>query len=452
MFYQQLGGTKTMRQLNRTEKQLLSILAVYKQMGKAGALGDMSKTLNSFANQSRMMTEYWQQLKTWTGVVLVDLIEQSGVLVYINALLITMSEIMRAIAISRGAGQDNFIDGLFETTEATNEAVDELQGKLLDFDKFRSLSGAEENVLGIDEQLLQAIKGYSSQIDKAQNSAQQLADEWLSILGFTKDANGEFTITDEKLNGIKSVLKGILGIIGIIFGLGIISAIVKLGMTLNKYAIQPLIKLFTLMAVQGKKAIENWILHLMEAIGAGNTFKLAVWSMTGAMVGLTASVMGAFALIQNWGDMNTWQRIIGIIGVATTAILGLAMAFGVFHSAWSLGLASAGIVAGIAMIVGSIASVKKDVSVPVEYNAMGASNIDSSTLFVAEEMGRTEAVFNGTNGKTNVANIQQMQMAFNGALSNWWANAKHDIPQFREVSKTGIYEVAKSEMRRRGEW
>jgi hypothetical protein len=56
MFYQQLGGTKTMRQLNRTEKQLLSILAVYKQMGSAGALGDMTKTLNQFANQARMMT------------------------------------------------------------------------------------------------------------------------------------------------------------------------------------------------------------------------------------------------------------------------------------------------------------------------------------------------------------------------------------------------------------
>ena len=70
MFYQQLGGTKTMRQLNRTEKQLLSILAVYQQMGSAGALGDMTKTLNQFANQSRMMTEYWAELKAWTGLIL----------------------------------------------------------------------------------------------------------------------------------------------------------------------------------------------------------------------------------------------------------------------------------------------------------------------------------------------------------------------------------------------
>ena len=83
-YYQMIGGTKSMRNLTRTEKQLLSILAVYQQMGSAGALGDMTKTLNSFANQSRMMTEYWVELKTWSGLILKDLIDQSGILVYIN--------------------------------------------------------------------------------------------------------------------------------------------------------------------------------------------------------------------------------------------------------------------------------------------------------------------------------------------------------------------------------
>jgi hypothetical protein len=206
MFYQQLGGTKTMRQLNRTEKQLLSILAVYKQMGSAGALGDMSKTLNQFANQSRMMTEYWAELKTWSGLVLKDLIDQSGALIYINAALITMTEVVKAIAKSRGLGDENFLTGLFETAEATNDAVDELQGKLLDFDKFRSLEGASASPLAIDEKLLQAITGYSSKIDQAQNAAQQLANSWGEILGFTIGANGEWEISEEKLSSIENTL------------------------------------------------------------------------------------------------------------------------------------------------------------------------------------------------------------------------------------------------------
>ena len=52
--YQSLGGTKTMRQLTRTEKQLLSIYAIFNQMDRSGAVGDMQKTIESYANQSRV--------------------------------------------------------------------------------------------------------------------------------------------------------------------------------------------------------------------------------------------------------------------------------------------------------------------------------------------------------------------------------------------------------------
>ena len=442
--YQAIGGTKTMRQLTRTEKQLLSILAVYKQMGASGALGDMTKTLNTFANQSRMMTEYWQQLKTWTGVVLVDLIEQSGVLVYINALLITMSEIMRAIAISRGAGQDNFIDGLFETTEATNEAVDELQGKLLDFDKFRSLSGAEENVLGIDEQLLKAITGYSSQIDKAQNSAQQLADEWLGILGFTEDANGEFTITDGKLNRIKNVLKTILGIVGVIFGLGIISAIVKLGMTLNTYAIQPLktlsIKLvgwFQSIQLQGALATTTMQKFSVVMGYVGRAVLMAVMSFT-----LFDSIISGLD-----GPARQTVSIISIIVGALATLLGVILAIKGGLKGGLIGATIAGL--GVGALLAGIKGVATQNATIDNYADGGLP--DKGTLFRAGEAG-AEIVYNTPSGQSGVVNVQQIQSAFNGALNNWWSNAKHDIPQFKEVSKTGIYEVAKSEMRRRGEW
>ena len=76
---------------------------------------------------------------------------------------------------------------------------------------------------------------------------------------------------------------------------------------------------------------------------------------------------------------------------------------------------------------------------------------DKGTLFRAGEAG-AEIVYNTPSGQSGVVNVQQIQMAFNGALNNWWSSAKHDIPQFRESSKTGIYEVVKGEMRRRGEW
>ena len=429
MFYQQLGGTKTMRQLNRTEKQLLSILAVYQQMGSAGALGDMTKTLNSFANQSRMMTQYWQELKAWSGLLLKDLLEDWQVLIYINAALITMTEIVKAIAKSRGLGEENFIDGMFESTEATNDAVDELQGKLLDFDKFRSLEGTSASPLAIDEKLLEAITNYSSQVENARNAANELAEQWMIALGWTRDENGELVITEDNLKKIKDAINGVTTALGALIALGVWSYIVKIGTSIYKYGIVPLISL-------GRTIISH-ITPAMAKLAAG-------------FLAIGIAVKGAFFLIENWGDMSSWQQIIGVIGVATTAILGLAMAFGVFNTAWSLGLATAGIIAGIGAIMAVMSSVRKEAETPIQFAAVGASDLDGGTLFVAGEMGKTEAVFTGANGKTNVANIQQMKAAYSQSLNEWWAKAKYDIPAFQGVSDSGIYTIVDGEARRRG--
>lgn len=412
--YQSIGGTKTMRQLTRTEKQLLSILAVYKQMGASGALGDMTKTLNTFANQSRMMTEYWQQLKTWTGVVLVDLIEQSGVLVYINALLITMSEIMRAIAISRGAGQDNFIDGLFETTEATNEAVDELQGKLLDFDKFRSMSGAEENILGIDEQLLQAISGYGSQIDMAQNSAQKLAEQWLQALGFTKDTNGELVISEEKLDKIKAVLKSILAIVGTLFGLGIVAGIVKIGTTLYKYAIKPL------------GLLVKWLFTSQTAF-AGLTRAVAVFF-------LSFTLFDAF--LSDLGDTAK-----GVFS-ALTILLGLIVAI---KGALKGGLVGASVSAlGLGAIVAGIKNLSE-----VSWFAEGGMP-DKGTMFVAGEAG-AEIVYNTPSGQSGVVNVQQIEQAMYGALVRYGkSNGGNGQPIEVYLDGEKVYQNTTAHAKRRG--
>lgn len=412
--YESIGGTKTMRQLTRTEKQLLSILAVYRQMGASGALGDMTKTLNTFANQSRMMMEYWQQLKTWTGVVLVDLIEQSGVLVYINALLITMSEIMKAIAISRGAGQDNFIDGLFETTEATNEAVDELQGKLLDFDKFRAMSGAEENILGIDEQLLQAISGYSSQIDMAQNSAQKLAERMLQAIGFTKDTNGELVISEEKLDNIKAVLKSILAIVGTLFGLGIVAGIVKIGTTLYKYAIKPL------------GLLVKWLFTSQTAF-AGLTRAVAVFFLSFTLFDTLLSDLGDTAK----GVFSALTILLGLIVAIKGALKG--------------GLVGASVSAlGLGAIVAGIKNLSE-----VSWFAEGGMP-DKGTMFIAGEAG-AEIVYNTQSGQSGVVNVQQIEQAMYGALVRYGkSNGGNGQPIEVYLDGEKVYQNTTAHAKRRG--
>ena len=82
-------------------------------------------------------------------------------------------------------------------------------------------------------------------------------------------------------------------------------------------------------------------------------------------VGALLTSLGlVFGLIENWGKMDNWAKIIGVIGTLTTVVLGAAMAFGVFHSAWSMGLAVAGIVAGIVATTAAINSAKDNIEEP----------------------------------------------------------------------------------------
>lgn len=455
--YQALGGTKTMRQLNNTEKQLLSIYAVFKQMGASGALGDMSKTINEFANQSRMMTEYWAELKTWSGLLLKDLIDDWGILVKINALLITATEVVKAIAKSRGIGDENYLTGLFETAEATNDAVDELQGKLLDFDKFRSLEGATASPLAIDEKLLQAITGYSSKIDQAENAAQKLAESWMSVIGFTKDANGEFVITEENLSKIEQVIKGIGIAIGTILGLSLLASIVKFGSFIGTYAIIPLVKLgitittsvlipmakfYYELAVRAVSALLSYAKTMITAVGATNLMRIGI--------GLLVANVALLAL--GWDKMSDGEKVVGVFGAIGAAALAAAAAVAAFYGSWTMGIAAVAIIGGLAAIAGAFVSFKGTMKSmkEAEFFAGGASDIDGGTLFVAGEMGKTEAVYTGSNGKTNVANVRQMEQAFYNALSRHSREGNGTIVVQTYLDGEKVYENTTAKAKARG--
>lgn len=494
--YESLGGTKSIRNLSQTEKRLLSIYAIFQQMGTSGALGDMTKTLDNFANQSRMAAESWQELATWAGIMIQELLEQMGVMTLVNAALMTAAELMKALAYSMGYTDPDFGLAWEENIDGTNEAVDELTGKLLDFDKFRALSSSEDNALGIDETLLNALAGYSSYIEEATNEARELANQWLRALGFTEDENSELVITEENLNKIKNVLTAIGIGISVIAGFGIIAGITKIvkaiftlrnALTLLNvalvggviYAIVKAVEAFnngeigagllaiaisvilvgaflllhrTLVQKIFKAIGTTFVKLLINAAAQTGSFALGITSLTAGFIGLASAITGAFLLIENWGDMNTWQRIIGIIGVATTAILGLAMAFGAFHSAWSLGLAAAGIAAGIAMIVASVATVKKEVTEPVMYAQGGMP--DKGTLFVAGEAG-AEVVYNNSNGQSGVANISQLKAAFYQALVEWSSSSSaqdSNINVTVQLDGETVYRNTTAQARRRGQF
>lgn len=416
-FYQEIGGTKTMRQLNRTEKQLLSILAVYKQMGTAGALGDMSKTLGNFANQSRMLNENFKRIATWIGLILEHLLTENEVIVYLNAHLIAIGEILKAIATGMGATKDdNAMTPLFETTEATNDEIDKLQGKLLDFDKFRALSGTENQATSVDTKLLEALTGYESVIDMANNKAQELAQSWLKISGWF-DEEGIFN--KEKWESLKKNIKLIIQLVIALISLSITQKIGKLGIGIYTYIIQPIISfipylktLFTYLGAGIIKAV-GWLRTLITSVGALNV----AMGITAGLISFLVIDMFLQNLDESARKFASWAFIIvGAVTAITAAVLAM-------NTVISWGTALPILLAGIGA---SIAGVK-GLMPKVDMYATGASNIDGGTLFVAGEMGKTEAVYTGSNGKTNVANVTQMEQAFYNALVRYGKNGNGQV-------------------------
>ncbi len=215
---------------------------------------------------------------------------------------------------------------------------------------------------------------------------------------------------------------------------------------------------------------------LLNACLALGSFKLALASVTIGLAAMAAAIGLAFYVFTNWDTLNGIQKVIAVIGVLTVALLGAAIAFGMFHSAWSLGLAVAGIVAGIVAVVASVESAKA--SIPDSSNIDTASmangvvsGIDgyasggtpaNSSLFYANEFGNPELVAN-FGGGTGVANNEMIVSAIESAAYSGMSRAINEMPQGdsekvtileingREFARATFSDIV-SEGKRRGEW
>lgn len=484
--YQSLGGTKTVRQLNRTEKQLLSIYAVFQQMQRSGAVGDLSKTLDNFANQARMVTENFKELKTYVGLFLQDLLQSWGVLKYINAGLIFATEIVKALTKYEAP---NFLEGMFESTVAENEAIDELQGKLLDFDKFRALDSGVGSDLAIDQSILDAVGQYQSVLNGVNNEARELATKWLKDIGLLiEDENGDLVMSDKKLKDIESTIKGIgiaLGVIAAIRIGGTIAGVVEQLNKLNKsgsllntiliggivYAVVKAYEAFkngdywggilatmigvTLVFAFGllnKKMIQTTSIKIIEFIQdlakkaevAASKLPLLTKQVTAldvaiSAVGLAILGIGLSKFISEWDNMSGAQRAVGIFVALAGAITAAAIAMNVFGMNWAGALGVAATVAGGALAV---------VSALPKYANGGLP--DKGTVFLAGEAG-AEVVYNTPSGQSGVANISQLKSAFYQALVEYGQNNKDNQPIVVTLDGEVVYRSTTAHANRRGQ-
>ena len=132
---------------------------------------------------------------------------------------------------------------------------------------------------------------------------------------------------------------------------------VFLSLVLMTAALSPALKLFSSFG-KAVSTVIQWI---------GKMDKATVLSY-GKWVLLAAAVGTLFSVIANWSNMNTVQKVVGLLGSLSAAALAAALAFGVFHSAWSIGAAVAGIIAGIAAATAAVKAAGEEIGADVSFD------------------------------------------------------------------------------------
>lgn len=250
--YQSLGGQKTMRQLDQTEKRLLRILAIQKQMSNTGAVGDFEKTINQSANILKQMEETWKEISTWIGTILMEYLEPF--LEKTLAVMIVVREMLKSLAIARGYEYESFGKGgmfgaIEESAEAAEDAVNSLKTNLLGFDRLNILGSKSTSgsLLPDYKMLTSHLAEYNGKLSDVKNNSNDVAENILSWLGYTKEVkvatdetgNEVETITwvlqegETNLGTIKSIVEAIAVTVGGIVAFNLGSKVVSLASALG---------------------------------------------------------------------------------------------------------------------------------------------------------------------------------------------------------------------------
>lgn len=383
--YQQLGGTKTMRQLSQTEKRLLRIYAVFQQMESSGAVGDLGKTMGSTANQMRVFTESTKELYTWFGMLLESVIKP--ILPKLNAFTITLTNIIKAILQMKGIKPQEF--GIVESVQELNAELDKTQGKLLSFDRFEALNSGsdEDNLLGIDANLLAGLSKYESVMATVGEETEKLLDRWNKFWFKEGDPTKGLTVQAQILLG---VLKAIGGILLTLIAFNLAKKLGNLTLKLIGLKNTNIIGWLQNIQLQGALATTR-----MQKLSVGFDYlKVAVMS---AVLSFTL-----FDSVINMLDGNA-KKVVSIISIVVGAlgtVLGLILAIKGGLKGGLLGASIAGL--GVGALIAGIKGVSKANS---DLQVRKAGGLIEDGLFTMNK-GEVMGTFN--DGTSIVANNQQI--------------------------------------------
>lgn len=212
---------RKMTDLSELEKRLLIIYSLQKQMANSNAFGDFARTIESPANQLRVLQEQIQEVGRWLGSVFYGTIGK--ILPYINGFVMAIKEAVKWLALFLGYSVEDFAtggqtyfdqafgdsadsledvagsvgdvnNGLDDTKKKAKEVKEQLSG----LDEINVINSTSENSSGksssssgsggqgVDPRLLKAIGEYDDMLDKVRMKANDIRDrllEWGQIVG-----------------------------------------------------------------------------------------------------------------------------------------------------------------------------------------------------------------------------------------------------------------------------
>ena len=374
----ELGIQKSVIQLTQQEKVMLRMIAILRQSTNAQA--DYGRTIESLSNQMKIWQHQVTEIKRWLGALWFQI--ATRIMPILNGLAMAIKEVIKSLAMMLGFDMKDFdfvtgnMDSGFIDLEngakGAEEAVKKLNGSLRKFDEINNITRSTGGATGFDlgnmlstqtlqRALNEEMDKYRAKLSDVSMKAHEIRDNIMQWLGFTRHVNeetGEIYYTNERLeklmrdigDAIRFAWDMLVGFFKFITSdtpaaNAVIHTFVGYFITMKALA---LVKFFA--------ELGNTMQLFFEKIFIGSTaanvpLGISVIKFAALIIIFALVSWGVTELIKNWDQMSGLQRVLGIIGLATLAMVGLAIAIGAVKSALTMGIAGLAIAGGILAIV-----------------------------------------------------------------------------------------------------
>lgn len=332
-----LGIDDTVASMSRANKIGLTYITIMRSA--TSSMGDFARTIESPANQLRILQQQFKALSRAVGDFFLGAI--GSVLPYLNGIIMALTAILRFFASLMGIKVGDFgaaigsasggigditsgVEGVGDAADATSK---KLKNMVAPFDELNIIQEPASTggsggiggggVGGIDSSILDAMMEYDNLMERVQMKAIKIRDRLMEILGFTKHINeetGEITWTwnfKDMLKGLKSawddiftwwkgldpggkLIAALIGGFAIKKVAGVIS---KLMGILNSKFLTPFIALVGKFAKWGYKIFQTFNSSFVGPVGPIASAMRKILSAVKGMAGGSSAALGGIIAV-----------------------------------------------------------------------------------------------------------------------------------------------------------